>query len=159
MKIVHQKSGKRPKNLLQQKDLRPWGIFERFGVKAVCTTDDPAENLREHQSIAATDLKTRVYPTFRPDCVLQTMEPEQWNAWVNRLAEQTNLKIDSLEDLKEALTMRHQAFHDLGCRISDHGLESCFADFVMHQTQRKYSRLPGAAKYPPRQTKNSLPAI
>jgi glucuronate isomerase len=120
---------KATENLLQQKDLRPWGIFERFGVKAVCTTDDPAENLREHQSIAATDLKTRVYPTFRPDCVLQTMEPEQWNAWVNRLAEQTNLKIDSLEDLKEALTMRHQAFHDLGCRISDHGLESCFADF------------------------------
>ena len=118
----------RTEKMLQQDALRPWGIFGRFNVKAICTTDDPAEKLQSHQELAETDLKTRVYPTFRPDRALQTESPEHWNAWVNHLADRTNTKIDSLDHLKEAIAIRHQAFHDLGCRLSDHGLETCYAD-------------------------------
>jgi glucuronate isomerase len=120
---------KATEDILKQDTLRPWGIFERFHVNGICTTDDPAESIQHHRDIAATDLKTKVYPTFRPDRVLQTWNPEHWNRWVDQLAEQADTRIDSYEDLKAAIAIRHQAFHDLGCRLSDHGLETCFADY------------------------------
>ena len=115
-------------SLLGRDTLRPRGIFERFRVEAICTTDDPADRLESHHAIAEADLNTGVFPTFRPDKVLQTSDPKQWNRWVDRLAETSSTRIDSLEKLKHALSLRHQAFHDLGCRLSDHGLESCYAE-------------------------------
>src|ERR1051326_134669 len=43
------------------------GILNRFQVKAVCTTDDPTDDLANHEAIAASGLGTRIFPTFRPD--------------------------------------------------------------------------------------------
>ena len=120
---------KTTEKLLAKNQMRPWGIFERFKVRAVCTTDDPADALDLHRRIAAADLTTRVFPTFRPDRALQIQAGELWNAWVDRLQQQCDIEIRSLQDFKTALADRHQAFHELGCRISDHGLERCFADF------------------------------
>ena len=36
-----------------------------FDVRALCTTDDPTDDLRHHEAIAASDLATKVYPAFR----------------------------------------------------------------------------------------------
>jgi glucuronate isomerase len=41
----------------------------------------------------------------------------------------TNLDIGSLDTFLEALEKRHEYFHAQGCRLSDHGLNHCFADF------------------------------
>ncbi len=43
------------------------GILKKFRVTALCTTDDPADDLRAHEKIAASGLATGVYPAFRPD--------------------------------------------------------------------------------------------
>jgi len=114
--------------ILSDDRLRPWGIFRQFDVRAVCTTDDPTDGLESHQSIAEAELATRVYPTFRPDRAIQLDSPERWNAWVDCLERCCDEKIRSLEDFKNALKNRHQFFHQLGCRISDHGLAKCFAE-------------------------------
>ena len=114
--------------LLSRDTLRPKGIFEQFRVRAICTTDDPADRLEFHKQISESDLNTGVFPTFRPDRALQTSDPEHWNKWVDLLAVTAGTKIDSIDDLKHALALRHQAFHDLGCRLSDHGLETCYAE-------------------------------
>ncbi len=103
------------------------GILDRFKVKAVCTTDDPTDDLAHHQSIRDSKLSTRVYPTFRPDRALQVDDPPRWNHWVTRLEQVANVSIRRLDDLLAALRQRHQAFHALGCRLSDHGLPYCYA--------------------------------
>src|SRR5690606_34159045 len=46
-------------------ELTVHGILEKFDVRAVCTTDDPADSLDAHAAIRASSLRTRVYPTFR----------------------------------------------------------------------------------------------
>ena len=105
------------------------GILKKFRVTALCTTDDPAEDLPYHRAIAASGLQTKVYPTFRPDKATWVNQPEVWSAWLSKLEKTSNVSITKLPDLLQALRQRHTAFHDVSCRLSDHGLERAFADF------------------------------
>jgi glucuronate isomerase len=102
---------------------RAHGILRTFGVEIVCTTDDPADPLDHHAAIAQSGLGTRVYPAFRPDRAFDVHQPDVFNAWVDRLAATAGVDIRRLPDLLDALSRRHQAFHDAGGRLSDHGLE------------------------------------
>jgi glucuronate isomerase len=108
-------------------------ILERFRVRIVCTTDDPADDLSAHAHLAESDLKTRVYPAFRPDRALDVDQPDVFNAWVERLGATADVEISSFEHFLSALARRHQAFHDAGGRLSDHGLAHCFAEPVDDQ--------------------------
>ncbi|MBM3746963.1 MAG: glucuronate isomerase [Acidobacteria bacterium] len=110
------------------------GILEQFRVKALCTTDDPTDDLRWHAQIAAAGLTTRVFPTFRPDKALNVHQPEAFNAWVEKLETAARTSITKLADLLEALRLRHEFFHARGCRLSDHGLNHCYADFCAERT-------------------------
>ena len=113
--------------LLAGESLRAWGILDRFKVRAVCTTDDPADDLRWHRQIAASGLRTKVFPTFRPDRAFLVHQPDVFNAWLGRLAEASNTDIADFQSFLSALKKRHDAFHALGCRLSDHGLNTCFS--------------------------------
>jgi glucuronate isomerase len=109
-------------------ELTTHGILRTFGVKALCTTDDPADPLDWHLQIQASGLETNVYPTFRPDRALDVHAPDVFNPWVDKLAATTNADIGRFAGFLDALSARHQAFHDAGGRLSDHGLAVCYAD-------------------------------
>ncbi|MGH9734995.1 MAG: glucuronate isomerase [Candidatus Acidiferrales bacterium] len=104
------------------------GILRKFGVRVVCTSDDPCDDLSAHRKINADQNDFRVFPTFRPDKALQVHRPEQLNAWVGRLEQASNTEISSLAAFLDALKQRHDFFHAQGARLSDHGLQSCHAD-------------------------------
>ena len=110
---------------LQSGDLDVHGILARFDVRVIGTTDDPADDLAHHRAIRAAGLSTRVVPTFRPDRALDVDQPEVFNPWLDRLGAAANVDIVRFDDLLEALSRRHQDFHDLGGRLSDHGLAFC----------------------------------
>jgi len=118
---------------LQGDDLRAQGIFRKFNVRAVCTTDDPTDDLHWHKEIAASACPARVFPAFRPDKALRAADTADFNAWVDRLAETSGKDISKLNDLLDALKLRHDYFHSLGCRLSDHGLNHSYADFCTEQ--------------------------
>jgi glucuronate isomerase len=59
--------------------------------------------------------------------VLDVHQPDVFNAWVDRLSSTADVQINGLDDLLDALRKRHQAFHDIGGRLSDHGLDRCYA--------------------------------
>jgi glucuronate isomerase len=118
----------RANELLATPELSAHGILKKFSVKAVGTTDDPADSLAYHEALAGSGLETKVVPTFRPDKALAVHQPAAFNAWLQRLEAASNLSITRLPDLLTALKQRHDAFHALGARCSDHGLESAFAE-------------------------------
>jgi glucuronate isomerase len=109
--------------------LRAHGILQKFHVKAVCTTDDPTDDLACHKAIAASGLKTKVFPAYRPDKALNVHLPEAFNQWVARLEAASGISIAGLGDFVDALRQRHDYFHNMGCRLSDHGLNHLYADF------------------------------
>jgi glucuronate isomerase len=115
----------RAKELLAGADLSARGILRRFRVTALCTTDDPADSLQYHQAIAKSGFTVAVHPTFRPDRVFQVHLPERWNEWLGRLEVAANREINNLTALVDALEVRHNEFHAMGCRLSDHGLNYC----------------------------------
>jgi glucuronate isomerase len=119
---------KRANALLATREFSAQGILKKFCVKAICTTDDPADDLHWHRKIAASDLPVRVYPTFRPDRALVVNSPEDFNSWLDRLEAVANCQITRLMDFLDALAARHADFHRHGGRLSDHGLNHCYAD-------------------------------
>jgi glucuronate isomerase len=109
-------------------ELTTQGILQRFRVKAVCTTDDPADSFEYHERIKTSGLSTKVFPTFRPDKALRTEDPLPFNEWTDMLGASANIEISRLPHFLDALRKRHEQFHLHGCRLSDHGLDFCCAE-------------------------------
>ncbi|HYW47685.1 MAG TPA: glucuronate isomerase [Bryobacteraceae bacterium] len=116
--------------LLATGGLRAHGILDRFHVRAVCTTDDPTDDLSWHKTIRASGLPTKVFPTFRPDKALNVHVPEILNPWVDRLQAASETSISTLADFTDALERRHDFFHQMGGRLSDHGLCHPYGEFA-----------------------------
>lgn len=108
---------------LARPEMSVHGILSKFRVAVVCTTDDPVDSLEHHVAIARSGLKTRVFPTFRPDKALLVDQPAVFNAWVQQLAARSGVAIEDLASFLVALDRRHAFFHSVGGRLSDHGLE------------------------------------
>lgn len=104
-------------------------IVAKFNVETVCTTDDPVDSLEHHAAFkAAHNAPFRMYPAWRPDRVLAAGDRDVFGPWIERLRAITGITIDKYDDLMAALQVRHDFFHSLGCRLSDHGLESIPSD-------------------------------
>ena len=104
-------------------------FMERSNVEVLCTTDDPVDSLEYHRTIAA-DKKfpIRVLPTWRPDKALQVDKPEAFSAWIDQLEKSSGVTISKLDDLLFALQQRHDFFAERGCRLSDRGLDTVWAE-------------------------------
>ncbi len=116
----------RANTMLQSADLTARGILRKFNVRALCTTDDPCDDLSYHQAIATSEKNFSVFPTFRPDRAFAVATAEEFVPWLGQLEAASNIAISSLGDFLGALKQRHDYFHALGGRLSDHGLKYCF---------------------------------
>ncbi|MBR6876460.1 MAG: glucuronate isomerase [Bacteroidales bacterium] len=108
-------------------EYRGQALIRRFGVEAICTTDDPADDLRWHKEIATHPFGTKVLPTWRPDKAVAIEDPAAYKAYLERLGKAADKNIDSYADLLEALQERHDYFAQAGCKLSDHGLDTFHA--------------------------------
>ena len=101
--------------------------MRHYHVEVVCTTDDPADDLRWHKQIAEHPFGTKVIPAWRPDKAMAIEDPKSYKAYLRQLGEVADTEIDSYADLQEALKKRHDFFASMGCKLSDHGLENFYA--------------------------------
>lgn len=113
-------------NAILSGGLTTYAILEKFRVEVVCTTDDPTDDLRHHVRIAKSDLSTHVFPAFRPDKALTVGEAD-FLPWLEKLESAANVDVRDLNTFLKALQQRHDHFHSMGCRLSDHGLDHCYA--------------------------------
>ncbi|MFI3258955.1 MAG: glucuronate isomerase [Rikenellaceae bacterium] len=113
---------------LQQAEFSPQGLMRGSNVEAVCTTDDPIDSLEHHRRIAENPFGTKVLPTWRPDKAMAVESAESYNLYINKLEEASDSSIGSYSDLITALITRHNHFAEQGCRLSDHGLDTFYAE-------------------------------
>ena len=102
---------------LSQPDFSARNLILRSKVEAICTTDDPADSLEWHQKLRQTDFPVKVLPSFRPDKALG-IEKQDYLAYLARLGSPA-----SFAALTEALRARLDRFTELGCRVTDHGMD------------------------------------
>lgn len=114
-------------------------LLNYFAVETLCTTDDPCDDLRYHFQIKQSGLNVKVLPAFRPDKAMAVEDPRAYNRYMDMLAAAADITINTYGQLLDALKKRHDFFHEAGCRISDHGLETMYADdFTLAQLEESF---------------------
>ncbi len=108
--------------LTTQEGYSTTNLLRRMQVDVICTSDDPCDDLDYHKQIALQSLPFRVYPTFRTDNVLRISDIDFFKQYLTKLETVSDIEIRDLRSLLDALKKRHDFFHTLGCRSSDHAL-------------------------------------
>ena len=110
--------------LAKDPELSVYGIFKRFKVYALGTTDDPVDSLEWHSQLAASKAApAKILPSFRPD-VAVAIDKAGFAEYIATLAKAAGKTITNLDELLDALRSRLDLFDKNGCRAADHGLES-----------------------------------
>lgn len=97
------------------------GLIKRSNVNVICTTDDPTDDLSFHKQIKQQNFSVKVLPTFRPDKGLE-INHKTFVPFIKALEDTCKRTISSYGEYVKALEERIEYFHEIGCRISDHGL-------------------------------------
>lgn len=100
-------------------------LLKMQGVEVLCTTDDPADDLKWHKKLAEEGCGMQVLPTFRPGKALD-IEKSVFPDYVRQLEDVSAVCINTLDILLDVLKGRLSYFIEAGCRITDHSLESEF---------------------------------
>jgi len=112
--------------IIQQDDFSAWGIFKKFKVEQIGTTDDPADTLEYHMQMAAHRKNDPslplVSPTFRPSKAMN-IEAPGFAEYVQSLSKISGIPLQSFDDFRAILASRISHFHNAGCRASDHALD------------------------------------
>jgi glucuronate isomerase len=103
-------------------------LMRKYKVEVVCTTDDPVDSLEHHMKIRKDGFEIKVLPAWRPDKAMAVENPQKYNEYVDQLSKVADKQISTFSDLMDALEKRHAFFHQSGCRLSDHGLETMYAE-------------------------------
>ncbi len=121
-------------------------IIRMANVHTICTTDDPIDPLEDHRRIKADGFEVAVLPAWRPDKAMAVENTETYNQYLDKLAGAAQLEIHSFQNFMVALDNRHQFFHENGCRLSDHGLETFIAeDYNQNEIDDIFVKIRGGA--------------
>jgi len=107
---------------LQTPEYSVRNLMRKMKVRTACTTDDPIDTLEAHRQLAEEGFEIRVKPSFRPDRAMNLSNPQAWKAYIHLLEKASNTAISDFASLLRAIEQRHTYFHQMGCRLADHGL-------------------------------------
>lgn len=108
---------------IRENHISPSTLINLSNVACICTTDDPVDNLEWHKKIALKGhIKARVYPTFRPDLLIN-IDKDSFKPYIEKLSAAADRKIESHDELMSAVYDRIDYFNSMGCKISDHALD------------------------------------
>jgi glucuronate isomerase len=107
--------------LLQKQEYSVKNLLRKLNVKMVGTTDDPTDDLAFHKKIQEDKYEIKVLPSFRPDKFINVENHADFLLFLEKLEKRVGYSITSYDLLLKALQERHDFFHKMGGRISDHG--------------------------------------
>ena len=114
---------------LAEADFSARGLIEKSNVVAICTTDDPVDTLEHHAAVSDdVSISCKLLPAWRPDKAMTPEVGAAYSEWVDSLAAAADVDITGFDSFMEALRKRHAFFHVQGCRLSDHGLDTFYAE-------------------------------
>jgi glucuronate isomerase len=129
---------------LQTTEYSAQNIIRMANVHTICTTDDPIDSLEYHRQIKESGFEVNVLPAWRPDKAMAVENTEAFNGYVDKLGEAAGVEVKTYPDFLEALEKRHSFFHENGCRLSDHGLETLIAeDYTEKEMQNIFEKIRG----------------
>jgi len=132
--------------LLNDPNMTARGLMRRYNVETVCTTDDPVDSLEYHKQVRDSGFEIKMLPTWRPDKAMAVENPAEFRAYVEKLAEVSGVNINKFQDMIDALQKRHNFFEEMGCRLSDHGIEEFYAaDYTDDEINTIFNKVYGGS--------------
>ena len=132
---------------LQTSEYSVRNIIRMANVHTICTTDDPIDSLEHHKKIKADGFEVAVLPAWRPDKAMAVENSGEYKNYIEKLSEAAEIKINSFQTLLQALNKRHQFFHENGCRLSDHGLETAIAEnYTENEIEEIFAKIIGGTE-------------
>jgi len=117
-------------------------ILRKMNVKLLCTTEGPLDNLEHHKKIRADGFEVKVHTAWRPDKAMAVEDLGALNEWIDALEKVCDMQIKDYGSYLEAIEKRHKHFHENGCRLSDHGLETaCAEDYTKKEIEKIFNRI------------------
>ena len=117
-------------------------IMRKANVKLVCTTEGPLDSLEYHKKIRADRFEIKVHTAFRPDKAMAAEDITALNVFIDKLEEICNMDITNFHQYLEAIRRRHNYFHENGCRLSDHGLDTAYAeDYTEKEIEKIFTNI------------------
>ncbi len=110
---------------LSSKKFAPRRLFEKFNIEVLCTTDAASDPLDHHKKIHESGWKGKIYPTFRPDAVVNLDAPK-WKKNLNDLSAISGIDINSYKSFIQALENRRSFFKSMGAKATDHAALSAY---------------------------------
>ncbi|MGA2503197.1 MAG: glucuronate isomerase [Anaerolineales bacterium] len=110
---------------LDSPEFQPRQLFTRFNIEVLCTTDAAYDALPYHKAIRMLDWKGDIRPTFRPDSVVNLLEPA-WMENIKMLSNVTDIDIVSFTTYLLALEKQRSYFKTLGATATDLSAFSAF---------------------------------
>ena len=109
---------------LSHDNFKPCAILEDANIELALTTDDPTDSLEEHIKHHTSTSTFKMLPTWRADAALYIENHGRYDfdSWLQALEKVTESKINSLQDLLNALDKRMDHFSSAGCIASDIGI-------------------------------------
>ena len=105
------------------------GIMRQMNVVLVCTTDDPVDSLEAHKIVAEDpSFDIQMLPAWRPDKGMAVDRPEVFAPWMDQLEAAADMEVRNFDTYLDALRKRQAFFHENGCRLSDHGIQTAYAE-------------------------------
>jgi len=114
--------------MLRTPEFKVRNLMRKANVRLVCTTEGPLDSLEHHKKIRADRFEIKVHTAFRPDKSMAVEDITALNVFIDKLEEVCNMEITNYHQYIEAIWKRHAYFHENGCRLSDHGLETAYAE-------------------------------
>ncbi len=136
--------------LLNDPNMTARNLMRRYNVETVCTTDDPVDSLEYHKQVRDSGFEIKMLPTWRPDKAMAVENPAEFRAYVEKLAEVSGVTISKFQDMVDALQKRHDFFEEMGCRLSDHGIEEFYAaDYTDAEINAIFDKVYGGQQLTP----------
>ncbi|WP_283679666.1 glucuronate isomerase [Lentilactobacillus sp. Marseille-Q4993] len=109
--------------MLATTDFKPRNLIKRSNVEVVCTTDDPASDLKYHKLLKEDEAQNgfKVLPAMRPDAIFN-LNADDFDEYLKSLSSVSGISVNSFKTMMEALDQRFDFFETLGGSLSDHGL-------------------------------------
>jgi len=114
--------------MLRSPDFSVRNIIRKMNVKLLCTTEGPLDTLEHHKKIRSDGFEIKVHTAFRPGQAMAVEDIQGLNVFIEKLGLLCDKEITNYHQYIAALRERHDYFHRNGCRLSDHGLETIYAE-------------------------------
>ena len=130
------------KMLQEDPDMTARGLIRKANVAFIGTTDDPIDTLEWHDKIAADPtISVVVGPSYRPDKAVN-IHKDGFLDYMAALAKSVGKeKLETMQDVLDALVERLEFFRAHGCKASDHGLDYVpYQNYTVEQADAVYQK-------------------